>query len=59
MIYGDNHVGRTSETLDETADHEMLSYPPKHPTASRLVDSFSKSGVGSQDTDLLDDLFFR
>ena len=55
MIYRDNHVDRISEMLDEMADHETLSYPPRQPAASRLIDSFSKSGVTSQDTDLLDD----
>ena len=41
VIYGDSHVDRTSETLDGTADHEMLSYPPRQSAAPRLVDSFS------------------
>ena len=67
MTYGDNHVDRTSETLDGAADHETLdgaanhetlSYPPKQPAVSRLVDSFLKARVTSQDTDLLDDSFF-
>ena len=29
MIYGDNHVDRTSETLDGMADHKMLSGSPQ------------------------------
>ena len=55
MIYGDNHLDRASETLDGTADHETPSYPSRHPSASRLFDSFSTSGPVSQDTDLLAD----
>ena len=40
MIYGDNHLDRASETLDGMADHETPSCPSRHPSASRLFDSF-------------------
>ena len=55
IIYGDNHLDRTSETVDGTADHETSSYPSSQPSASKLIDSFSTFGLMSQDTDLLAD----
>ena len=55
IIYGDNHLDRTSETVDGTADHETSSYPPSQPSASKLIDSSSTSRLVSQDTGLLAD----
>ena len=41
--------------VDGTADHETSSYPSSQHSVSKLIDSFSTSGLVSQDTDLLAD----
>ena len=53
LSFRDNNLGRASEMLDGKAHHEMPSYPPRQPSASRLFDCFVTSGLAPQDTDQL------